>query len=110
MPIECGLALFTFVYSLPCACSSAVQDFEYWALRMGDPPELQANGIYLAGSKFLYVRSDEEVMIGKLGAGGVSIHRCATCCIMGTYNPDMSPAANCKTVGTMADFLRDNGY
>ena len=49
-------------------------------------------------------------MVGKFGAGGVSIHKCGTCVVIGTYNPDMKAGMNSSEVGKMADYLKQHGY
>ena len=75
-----------------------------------DAGGVRANGIVVAGKKFLYLRSDEEMMVGRAGQCGISIFMCGQCVIMGTYNQDMSPANNTKEVGKMADYLKEVGY
>merc|ERR1712070_23569 len=72
--------------------------------------QLRASGILLAGKKFMYLRNDEEMMAGKSGQTGITIYKCATCVLIGTYNEEMSPANSSKEVGKMADYLKDAGY
>eukprot|EP01052_Picozoa_sp_SAG31_P049324 SAG31_NODE_10745_length_1103_cov_1.374502_1_plen_56_part_10 len=36
-----------------------------------DASGLRANGMMIAGQKFLYLRNDEKMMCGKAGAGGI---------------------------------------
>jgi len=75
-----------------------------------DAAGLRASGILIAGEKYMYLRNDEEMMVGKKGQGGICIFKTGQALIMGTYNQDMSPANNTKEVGKMADYLKEVGY
>jgi hypothetical protein len=63
---------------------------------------LSAGGIVVAGRKFMYLRNDKEMMVGRAGQCGICIFMCGQCMIMGTYNQDMASAMNTKEVGKMA--------
>jgi len=67
-----------------------------------DASGLRASGIMIAGKKFMYLRNDEEMMVGKAGQGGICIFKTGQALIMGTYNQDMAAAMNTKEVGKMA--------
>jgi hypothetical protein len=75
-----------------------------------DPSGLRSRGIVVAGTKFMFIQQNAEMIIGKLGQGGITIFKTGQALIMGTYNYDMSPALSVKEVGKMADFLREEGY
>ena len=40
-----------------------------------DASGLRASGIMVAGKKFMYLRNDEEMMVGKQGQGGICIFK-----------------------------------
>ena len=67
-----------------------------------DASGLRASGIVVAGKKYMYLRNDEEMMVGKQGQGGICIFKTGQACIMGTYNQDMASGQNTKEVGKMA--------
>ena len=67
-----------------------------------DASALRASGIMVAGKKYMYLRNDEEMMVGKAGQGGICIFKTGQALIMGSYNQDMAAAMNTKEVGKMA--------
>lgn len=46
--------------------------------------ELRERGIMVAGEKYIFLQSDEEVMLGFNGSYGVCIHRTIRCCVIAT--------------------------
>ena len=75
-----------------------------------DPSGLRRSGIVVAGTKFMFIQQNAEMIIGKLGQGGITIFKTGQALFICTYNQDMSPALSVKEVGKMADFMREVGY
>ena len=75
-----------------------------------DPSGLRSRGIVVAGTKFMFIQQNAEMIIGKLGQGGITIFKTGQTLLICTYNQDMSPANNAKEVGKMADYLMEVGH
>jgi profilin len=71
---------------------------------------LQASGITLAGTKYMFILGDDGQIQGKKGATGISIAKGVKCLIIGIYKDGQQPG-NCRTkVEAMRDYLKTNGY
>lgn len=72
---------------------------------------LQASGIHLGQTKFMFLQSDDQQIQGKKGSTqGVSIAKCNQCVVIGVYGDGMQ-AGNCrKSVEQIADYLKQSNY
>ena len=55
-------------------------------------------------------RCDGEMMMGKKGAGGVSIFKSTQGYVLGTYEEGVQPGENSNEVGKIADYLKSINY
>ena len=88
----------------------SVEEGAALAAGFDDPSGLRSRGIVVAGTKFMFIQQNAEMIIGKLGQGGITIFKTGQALIMGTYNQDMTSALSVKEIGKMADYLREVGY
>ena len=90
----------------------ALTDEEGAALVAGfdDPSGLRRSGIIVAWTKSMFIQQNEDVIIGKLGQGGITIFKTGQALLIGTYSQDMTLANSVKEVGNMAGYLREVGY
>eukprot|EP01052_Picozoa_sp_SAG31_P021384 SAG31_NODE_1651_length_7634_cov_5.579562_2_plen_94_part_00 len=74
--------------------------------------DLRAKGIYLAGEKYMFLRGDEEMIVGKKGQQGCSIYVTEQALVIATYDAEKqhSPANHTKVMGQIADTLKNSGY
>lgn len=75
-----------------------------------NPSAIQASGFSLSGSKYMTIRADDQLLIGKKGGGGVSISKGKQAIIIGTYEEGTQPGTANSTVEKLADYLRGIGY
>lgn len=72
---------------------------------------LQAGGIRLGATKYMFIQSDDIQIQGKKGStAGVSLAKCNQCVVIGVYGDGMQ-AGNCrKSVEQIADYLKQSNY
>lgn len=76
-----------------------------------DASSLRASGIKIAGSKYFFLRADDDSIVGKLSdKGGVSIFKSKTAVILGIYE-DSAQGNNANViVAKITDALKEYGY
>lgn len=69
------------------------------------------SGIFLGGTKYMFLRATDEEIQGKLGGdAGVTIMKSGKAIIIGCYGAGMT-GGNCNsTVSKLADYLKSQGY
>ena len=73
-------------------------------------PNFAATGIKLAGTKFMFLRSDETCALGKDKATGIVIGKTKQAFVIGFHN-DKQQIGNCnKEVMKIVDYLVESGY
>ncbi|CAI4226037.1 unnamed protein product [Auanema sp. JU1783] len=75
-----------------------------------NPNAVLGVGLHFANQKYFVLRADSECVIGKLGAGGVFIHKTGKAIIVSIYEGGIQPEACNTTTGALADYLRSTGY
>lgn len=71
---------------------------------------LQASGVTVGGTKYMFLQSDDNQIQGKKGATGVSIAKAGKCLIIGVYGDGQQPG-NCRAnVERIRDYLVTAGY
>ncbi|KAF9918956.1 profilin, required for normal timing of actin polymerization in response to thermal stress [Lobosporangium transversale] len=76
-----------------------------------NPADIQANGLYLEGHKFVYLRATPDgSILARSGATGVCCAGTPKTVIIGYYTEGQE-AGNCNvTVERLADYLKANGF
>jgi len=76
-----------------------------------DPTGIQANGLFLAGVKYTYLRSmDNEIYCKKGSDNGCCIVKTPQAVIVGVYEAGMQGGDANKVVGALGDYLKNSGY
>jgi len=75
-----------------------------------DPSGIRAQGIHLAGSKYLALRADDRSVYGKQGAGGVITVKTNKAILIGVYDDKSQPGQAANVVEKLADYLIEQGY
>merc|ERR1711918_177816 len=68
------------------------------------------SGIYIGGKKYMFLRCDGEMMMGKAGAEGCSIAITTQAIVVSIYGEGMQGGANSVACGAAADALKGQGY
>ncbi|CAH1781962.1 unnamed protein product [Owenia fusiformis] len=77
---------------------------------VSNPETLRTTGIHLNGKKYMFIKADDNVLIGKQGNTGCSVAKCKQCIVIAVYNDKMQPGA-CNTATTkIADYLISSNY
>jgi len=74
-----------------------------------DADHLRASGILLGGEKFMFLRADESMIVGKKGAGGLIAFKTRQAVIAAAYDGTMSSAQCSRQLLTVATVLRQAG-
>merc|ERR1712014_280098 len=78
-------------------------------MTQGRDSPLAATGVVIAGTKYQFIRGEEDYVIAKKGSEGVVVQKCKTCLIV-AYHSDKVQSNACNTVvAKLADFLKENG-
>ncbi|KAI1298624.1 profilin, required for normal timing of actin polymerization in response to thermal stress [Mortierella claussenii] len=75
-----------------------------------DASDVQANGLYLEGRKYVYLRSDSERIYARLGALGVTCIKTNQAVLVALYNESMQAGESTVVVEALGDYLRSSGY
>jgi len=75
-----------------------------------DQSVLQAKGIVIAGEKYMFIRADDQVIIGKKGTNGVHITKTLQAMIIGYYEQPVQPGQCAITVEALGDYLKSVNY
>eukprot|EP01023_Acetabularia_acetabulum_P012630 TRINITY_DN1591_c0_g1_i1.p3 TRINITY_DN1591_c0_g1~~TRINITY_DN1591_c0_g1_i1.p3 ORF type:complete len:130 (-),score=34.40 TRINITY_DN1591_c0_g1_i1:293-682(-) len=98
------------------ACSEnfpTVDDAEFANLMaaLGNPTEKAISGIFLGGTKYFYLRGTAgELLIGKIGSGGICIRATEQCLLVGIYGEGTVPSECNLIVENLGDYLQEAGY
>merc|ERR1712110_823083 len=68
------------------------------------------SGIFIGGKKYMFLRCDGELMMGKAGQDGCSIAITAQAIVVSIYGEGMQGEANSVACGAAADALKGQGY
>ncbi|GAN01452.1 profilin [Mucor ambiguus] len=72
--------------------------------------QVRANGIHVAGVKYLLLRADERSLYGKKNSDGVCIVKTNQAFLVGTYKEGIQPGNCTKVVEGLADYLISVNY
>ncbi|XP_049850871.1 profilin-2-like [Schistocerca gregaria] len=73
-------------------------------------PNFSSSGIKLAGTKFMFIRGDDHVVLGRDKATGICIGKTKQAFVIGFHN-DKQYIGNCnKEVQKIVDYLTEQGY
>ncbi|EEP77954.1 profilin-2 [Uncinocarpus reesii 1704] len=72
--------------------------------------EVQANGFFVAGEKYVALRSDDSRLYGKKGKEGIVIVKTKKALLIAHYPETVQPGAATNTVETLGDYLSGLGY
>ncbi|KAG0204714.1 profilin, required for normal timing of actin polymerization in response to thermal stress [Mortierella sp. GBA30] len=75
-----------------------------------DTNEIAANGLYLEGKKYFYLRSGENSIYARLGAAGVTCVKTTQAILVGHYAETMQAGDCTVVVESLGDYLRGTGY
>ncbi|KAG0317980.1 profilin, required for normal timing of actin polymerization in response to thermal stress [Dissophora globulifera] len=76
-----------------------------------DTNDIQANGLYLEGKKYFYLRSgDNNSIYARLGASGVTCVPTNQAILIGQYAENMQAGDCTVVVEALGDYLRGQGY
>jgi profilin len=86
-----------------------IQTAEITALASGWP-NFSATGVKIAGTKFMFIRGDDTVVVAKDKATGICIGKTKQAFVIGFHNDKMQ-VGNCnKEVLKIVDYLAEQGY
>ncbi|GAM24410.1 hypothetical protein SAMD00019534_075850 [Acytostelium subglobosum LB1] len=74
------------------------------------PDKFTANGIIVAGVKYLALKTDTRSVYGKQGTGGIVLVKTGKCVLIAVYNDKLTPGAAANIVEKLGDYLIDAGY
>ncbi|KAI7825103.1 profilin II [Gamsiella multidivaricata] len=75
-----------------------------------DSNDIQANGLFLDGRKYFYLRSGDNSIYARLGAEGVTCVKTTQAILIGQYEKDMQAGDCTVVVEALGDYLRSTGY
>ncbi|KAG9325405.1 hypothetical protein KVV02_002641 [Mortierella alpina] len=75
-----------------------------------DTSDIAANGLYLEGKKYFYLRSGENSVYARLGAAGVTCVKTNQAVLVGHYGESMQAGDCTVVVESLGDYLRNTGY
>jgi profilin len=75
-----------------------------------DPSQALANGIVLAGTKYMTLRADNRSVYGKKGATGFCAVKTNQAVLISAYDETIQPGQAANTTEKLADYLIENGY
>eukprot|EP01097_Dermamoeba_algensis_P002568 TRINITY_DN2022_c0_g2_i2.p1 TRINITY_DN2022_c0_g2~~TRINITY_DN2022_c0_g2_i2.p1 ORF type:complete len:140 (-),score=27.25 TRINITY_DN2022_c0_g2_i2:63-437(-) len=75
-----------------------------------NPSNVFANGITIAGEKYMGIKGDQQSIYGKKGKGGIATAKTGQAIIVGRYDETLQPGNAANIVEKLADYLRENGY
>merc|ERR1712146_87092 len=101
-----GAALFGGNGSIWCQSGISLGQEEIKAIDAGFKSMSMPNGIHVGGTKYMFLRCDGDMMLGKKGAEGVSICKTLTGYVLGTYGEDVQAGQNTNEVFKIAEYLK----
>jgi len=75
-----------------------------------DGNSLRANGLYIAGEKYLTIKADERSIYGKKGSAGVVNVKTGLAILIGHYKDGVQPGQATNAVEKLADYLIENSF
>ncbi|KAF8938312.1 profilin-1A [Dissophora ornata] len=72
--------------------------------------DIQANGLYLEGKKYFYLRNGDNSIYARLGAAGVTCVKTNMAVLIGQYAENMQAGDCTVVVEALGDYLRNQGY
>ena len=76
----------------------------------GNPNGFAATGIVVGGVKYMFLRAQDNVVIGKKGQSGVHIAKTVKAIIVGIYDQPIVPSETAVVVEKLADYLKGVGF
>ncbi|KAF9153931.1 hypothetical protein BG015_002300 [Linnemannia schmuckeri] len=75
-----------------------------------DVNDIAANGLYLEGTKYVYLRTVGDSIYARNGATGITAVKTKQCVLVGFYNENQQ-AGDCNgVVESVATYLKESGY
>ncbi|KAI1922848.1 profilin, required for normal timing of actin polymerization in response to thermal stress [Ophidiomyces ophidiicola] len=78
--------------------------------REDDIKEVQSNGFFVGGEKYVALKSDDSRLYGKKGKEGIVIVKTKKALLIAHYPETIQPGAATNTVETLGDYLSGLGY
>lgn len=75
-----------------------------------DPSKVQAEGLYVAGQRHVFLKHDGRSLYVKQGKEGIIIVQTKQALLIGHYPATVQPGAATTTVEQLADYLIGSGY
>ncbi|KAF9089649.1 profilin, required for normal timing of actin polymerization in response to thermal stress [Mortierella sp. GBA35] len=75
-----------------------------------DPSDIAANGLFLEGTKFVYLRTQGDSIYARNGATGITATKTGQCVLVGYYNENQQGGDCNTTVEGLATYLVGVGY
>ncbi|KAG0209078.1 profilin, required for normal timing of actin polymerization in response to thermal stress [Mortierella sp. NVP41] len=72
--------------------------------------DIAANGLFLEGKKFFYLRSGDASIYARLGDAGVTCVKTNKAVLLGHYAENMPAGDSTVVVESLGDYLRGTGY
>eukprot|EP00298_Acanthocystis_sp_HF-20_P015062 c21015_g1_i1.p1 GENE.c21015_g1_i1~~c21015_g1_i1.p1 ORF type:complete len:152 (-),score=60.80 c21015_g1_i1:253-708(-) len=68
------------------------------------------SGFMIGGTKFMYLRSDDQMAAGKKGNDGFVAYKTGQCVVVGFYQDPIQPAACSAATSKVSEYLKSVGY
>eukprot|EP00163_Fabomonas_tropica_P019623 TRINITY_DN34408_c0_g1_i1.p1 TRINITY_DN34408_c0_g1~~TRINITY_DN34408_c0_g1_i1.p1 ORF type:complete len:128 (+),score=44.37 TRINITY_DN34408_c0_g1_i1:114-497(+) len=75
-----------------------------------DPTGLLAQGLHVAGVKYMTIKADPRSVYGKKVNNGVVIVKTGQAIVIGQYDEKIQPGSATLTVEKLADYLIENNF
>ena len=75
-----------------------------------DPSTAFANGVSVAGTKYVCIKADDRSQYGKKASGGVVCVKTNQAILIGLYDEHIQPGQCATVVEKLGDYLIENGY
>ncbi|KAI8361124.1 profilin [Mortierella sp. GBAus27b] len=88
----------------------APAEFQSLFAAFTNPSEIQEKGIYIAGKKYVHLRSDTISIYARLESEGVTCVKTNRAVLIGYYADGMRASDCTVVVGALGDYLRGIGF
>jgi len=77
---------------------------------IGKPDAFAASGVMVAGTKYMFLRAQDNYVFGKKGASGSGAYKTPKALIIGVYDENTQAGTFNAALGKQADALANAGY
>jgi len=75
-----------------------------------DPSAIRANGLRIAGTRYITLKADDRSIYGKQGSNGVVTVKTKQAVLIGVYDQNQQPGNAANVVEKLADYLIGVNY